>query len=145
MRENAFKKGAPNMTSRSSCSWVNDVLLPNTTLQLEHHVKFLLQVARNWLHDMGFNVRRITKRVYVDGHERQDVVEYRGDFLKRMTALGFLHASNAPSEEAAVLLPTVDVSPDHEKTIFWFHDESSYNANDDQTTMWKDERNQAKG
>ena len=75
----------------------------------------------------------------MDGHERADVIDYRGDFLKQMTALGFLHASNAPSEEAAALLPTVDVSPDHEKTIFWFHDESSYNVNDDQTTMWMDE------
>lgn len=31
------------------------------------------------------------------------------------------------------------VAPDHKDTIFWFHDESSYNANDDQTTLWKDD------
>lgn len=75
----------------------------------------------------------------MDGHERPDVVKYRGDFLKQMTSLGFLNTSNAPSEEAATLLPAVEVSSDCEQTIYWFHDESSYNANDDQSIMWKDE------
>ena len=39
----------------------------------------------------------------------------------------------------ASLLPDVEVSPDCNNTIFWFHDESTYNANDDQTTVWKDD------
>ena len=56
-----------------------------------------------------------------------------------MTSLGFLNESNAPSDEAAKLLPEVTISPEQRDTIFWFHDESSYNANDDQPTMWKDE------
>lgn len=33
VRENSLKKGAPNMTTRSFCSWVNDELLPNATLE----------------------------------------------------------------------------------------------------------------
>ena len=40
--------------------------------------------------------------------------------------------------ETAALLPDVTVSPQSDNTIFWFHDESSYNANDNQTTIWKD-------
>lgn len=39
----------------------------------------------------------------------------------------------------ADLLPDVTVSPDANNTIFWFHDESTYNSNDDEVTMWKDE------
>ena len=76
--------------------------------------------------------------IYVDGHERADVVEARGEFLKTMTSLGFFHRTNAPNEEMAGLLPDVQVSPEHENTIFWFHDESSYNGNDDEPTMWTD-------
>ena len=75
----------------------------------------------------------------MDGHERADVIESRGEFLKTMTSLGFLDKDNAPNEEVAKLLPAVTVSPEEKDTIFWFHDESSYNANDDQATMWKDD------
>ena len=39
----------------------------------------------------------------------------------------------------ARLLTDVQVSPDRDNTIFWFHDQSSYNGNDDQVTMWKDD------
>lgn len=54
VRENAFRKGAPNMTCRSFCSWVNDDLLPNSTLQPGAPRKISVEVARKWLLDMGF-------------------------------------------------------------------------------------------
>ena len=100
VRENAFKKGAPNMTSRSFCTWVNDELLPNATLDPGAPRKISVSVARRWLLEMGFKVKRITKGIYFDGHERSDVVEARGEFLKTMTSLGFLHPTNAPNDEA---------------------------------------------
>ena len=33
---------------------------------------------------MGFKVKRITKGIYVDSHERKDVVKDRDEFLKSM-------------------------------------------------------------
>ena len=134
VRENSFKKGAPNMTVRSFCSWVNNELLPNSTPEPGAPRKISVEVARQWLHTMEFKVKRATKGIYDDGHERADVV-----FLKTMTSLGFLNRKNALNEEVARLLPTFTVSPEERETIFWFHDESSYNANVDQVTMWKDE------
>ena len=77
------------MTSRSFCSWANDTRLPNTTLEPGAPRKASVEVARRWLHTMGFTVKRITKGIYVDGHERQDVIEARDSFLKKMTSLGF--------------------------------------------------------
>ena len=139
VRENSFKKGAPNMTIRSFCFWVNNKLLPNSTLEPGAPRKISVEVARQWLHTMGFKVKRITKGIYVDGHERADVIEARGEFLKTMTSLGFLNRNNTPNEEVAQLLPTVTVLPEERDTIFWSHNESSYNANDDQLTMWKDD------
>ena len=53
---------------------------------------------------MGFQVKKITKGIYVDGHERSDV---RKDFLVQMTEVGFLNRSNAPGEEQAALLPSI--------------------------------------
>lgn len=123
VRQNAFRKGAPNMTARSFCAWVNNELLPNNTLEPGAPRKISVEVSRRWLHEMGFKVKRITKGIYVDGHEREDVVEARDEFLKSMTALGFLQRSNAPSTEMADLLPYVPISSDSNSTIFWFHDE----------------------
>eukprot|EP00515_Schizochytrium_aggregatum_P013642 CAMPEP_0202082466 /NCGR_PEP_ID=MMETSP0964-20121228/19588_1 /ASSEMBLY_ACC=CAM_ASM_000500 /TAXON_ID=4773 /ORGANISM="Schizochytrium aggregatum, Strain ATCC28209" /LENGTH=81 /DNA_ID=CAMNT_0048650107 /DNA_START=87 /DNA_END=332 /DNA_ORIENTATION=+ len=41
--------------------------------------------ARYSLYDLVFNVHRHTKRIYNDGHERKDVVEYRtNEFLPAM-------------------------------------------------------------
>ena len=127
VRENAFKKGAPNLMSRSFCSWVNDELLPNATLEAGAPRRISVEVARKWLHEMGFRVRRITKGIYYDGHERVDVIEDRKMFLSRVSALGFLHSSNIPNyEEAADLLKDVNFDQNWGNTIVRFHDESTF-------------------
>ena len=79
------------------------------------------------------------KGTFVDGHERIDVVEYRTKFLRRMVALGFLNANNAPTEDAKLALPSdLEMPPPRvmEKTVIIFHDESTFQANDDQPTLW---------
>ena len=43
--------------------------------------------------------------MFIDGHERSDVVKSRVEFLRTMTACGFLRPDNAPTEEAAQALP----------------------------------------
>jgi hypothetical protein len=35
------------------------------------------RTARRWLHKLGLEFSTVRKGVYVDGHERDDVVEYR--------------------------------------------------------------------
>ena len=48
----------------------------------------------------------------------------------------FLHASNAPNEEAANLIG-VAYEMNQENTIYWFHNKSTFSANDHQTTTYK--------
>ncbi len=139
VRENAFKKGAANLTAQSFCTWVNDELLRNATLEPGAPRKISVEVARKWLHEMGFKVKRITKGVYFDGHERADVVDHRNVFLNEVASLGFLQSTNAPNDECAEAVKDVELATNYENTVFWFHDESTFNANDDQTSMWKDE------
>jgi hypothetical protein len=38
--------------------------------------------AHHWLHKLGYGVTEVRKGVYVDGHERPDVIEYRRKFLE---------------------------------------------------------------
>ena len=76
---------------------------------------------------------------YVEGHERSDVVEYRIKYLWKMAAIGFLNQANATTEEAASYLPK-DLEPFTqeciEKKVVLFHDESTFQANDDDNCMW---------
>jgi len=79
------------------------------------------------------------KGTFVDGHERDDVVEYCKTFLRRMVALGFLNRDNAPTDEARDALPADLEIPQLgvlAKTVVLFHDESTFQANEDQPTVW---------
>jgi hypothetical protein len=37
--------------------------------------------ARRWLVKLGYELKEVRKGMYVDGHEREDVVEYQNKFL----------------------------------------------------------------
>ena len=56
-----------------------------------------------------------------------------------MVANGFLTKENAPTPEAEAALPADLVSPSKEqieKNVIIFHDESTFQSNDDETWMW---------
>ena len=88
---------------------------------------------------MGFEVLDKKKGVYIDGHEREDVVSHRRKFLRQLIAGGFLTPELAPSTEAKEAFPD-DLDPPtlprREKNIFIFHDETTFNANDDESLQW---------
>ena len=85
-------------------------LLPNETLEPGFPQKISVETARKWMHELGFEVVTKKKGTFVDGHEKEDVVEYCKTFLRKMAALGFLNESIAPTEEARKALPT-DLDP----------------------------------
>jgi hypothetical protein len=58
--------------------YINDFLLP----QLKINATISESTAVRWLKKMGFNLCRVQKGVYVDGHERKDVVESRDKFIE---------------------------------------------------------------
>jgi len=56
-----------------------------------------------------------------------------------MVALGFLNWNNAPTEKAKSALPSELQCPSQEvldKTVVLFHDESTFQANENQSTFW---------
>lgn len=139
IREHAAVKGRPNLTVGKFCRWVNEDLLPNATLEPGFPRSIALESGRKWMHNLGFEVVRAKKGTFVDGHERDDVVAYRKVFLRKMVALGFLNAGNAPTEEARSALPDDLECPSPttiDKTVIFFHDESTFQCNDDQPTLW---------
>jgi len=74
--------------------------------------------------------------IFIDGHERFDVVKKRKEFLRKMVKIGFIHFTNAPPEDAVKAIPQ-DVDPPtlekSSKTMVFFHNESTFQANDDQS------------
>ena len=144
VRVNAAPRGRPNLTSSAFCQWVNNDLLPNSVLEPGYPRRVSVETARKWLHELGFDILQLSKGVFIDGHERSDVVESRVKFLRTMTECGFLRPDNAPTEEAAQALPG-DVphmsKEEGEKRIVWFHDESAYNTSEDTPILWGEKGN----
>ncbi|KAF8493765.1 hypothetical protein F5888DRAFT_1806092 [Russula emetica] len=68
------------MRPHKLCRYVNKFLLPS--LQLEDSISKVTTVR--WLTKLGFKLSQVQKGVYVDGHERPDVVEAQRVFIDYM-------------------------------------------------------------
>ena len=121
VRENAIKKGAPNMTVSDFQQFVNSEILPKLLPGAETRglSKATLQkginvfTARQWLLHLGCFFKEGRKDVYYDGHERPDVVEYRNLFVPRL--LSYLNDPNM---------------------VVIFQDEVIYKSFEGQTSFW---------
>lgn len=70
------------MTTHDFCKWVNTTLLPKITLEAGFPRKISVSTCRRWLLHIGFEVVTPRSGVFIDGHERPDVVESRTAFLR---------------------------------------------------------------
>jgi hypothetical protein len=100
--------------------------------------KISVETSRRWMHACGFHPTPKRKNYYVDGHEREDVVEYRNlvflpafaQYESRMR-----HYSGENMDE--VTLPVL--APGMKEIVPLFHDESTFNSNDDGNKFWSHE------
>ena len=102
-RANTYSKGTPSMTAKQFCKWINDHLLPDVILyHPQVPQKISIHTATRWLHQIGFQPSPTHKGVYLDGHEREDVVQYRKLYLQKLEILEATHAQAPPcSDEPA--------------------------------------------
>lgn len=77
VRSHACRKGEPNLTGYMLVDWMKE----------EYNVIIHVSTARRWLHKLGFDRVHHQKGVYFDGHDREDVVSYRKEFLDTMHTL----------------------------------------------------------
>ena len=135
VRQNAHKKGAANMTASSFCEWVNNDLLPSSTLPPYFPRAISVRTATRWLHRLGFRLTSHKKGAYVDGHERDDVIAYRKDFLKKLEELRGTHLPPPPCSDERAATPPDDADA-RKNLVLIFHDESIFNTNEGQTWIW---------
>ena len=90
-----------------------------------------LRTAQRWLHKLDWRYGRKKRGMYIDGHERDDVVKYRGEFIqrwkeyeKRMVTYDNDGKESAPPPGFAV--PQIG----RFRLILVTHDESTFYAHD---------------
>lgn len=90
-----------------------------------------LTTARRWLIKMGYRWTKTLKGQYVDGHERDDVVQYRQQvFLPQM-------AEYMPRMRHWLNESGWDIPPEVTRAVVvWHHDESTFFANDRRYNCW---------
>ena len=140
IRENTCVKGKGNMTIKDFQRYINDQLLPSLQLPDEFPKKVSETTAKRFLHDLGFSRRKTSqKSVYMDGHEREDVVKSRAEYVSNLQSLEKDHLVPPLPNDA---LPDVEqpgflgnpLAEKHLVTIF--HDETVFQSNEDQTLAW---------
>ena len=124
VREHGYTKGVPNLTLADFILWVAE----------EWKVEICQETARCWLHKMGFSYRQFSKGIYFDGHERDDVVQDRKEYVAIMGLLEDRFLTQYPPPPSLLALQPI---------IRVFHDESTFHANADQSFHWSDGSNQA--
>lgn len=102
-------KGEKRLHLAQLTRWVNTELLPKHRVRnpsLFSHPTVVVETVRTWILKMGFRYERDKSGDYVDGHERDDVILARADFVRWV-------------EER-----------DHKDTVFIYQDETCINVND---------------
>ena len=91
VREHGNKKGETNLNAKLFSQWVNSNLLPSSDLAPNLPWTISVRTAIRWLHHLGFHPQSHKKGVYVDGHEREDVVLHCPEYMGEMKDLCDTH------------------------------------------------------
>ena len=96
-----------------------------------------LWFAKAFLKDLGFSIRRHSKALYYDGHERPDVRVRRTRFLKEMKR--FERRMTTYSGRNCEIATPPMLSAGERELVLVVHDESTFHTNDDDPYMYVEE------
>ena len=138
VRENAYQKGAANMTAASFCQWVNETLLVKHNLGANLPCRISVRTATRWLHHLGLRPQSHKRGAYVDGHECEDVIKARREFLQNICHVKDTHLPPPPCSDERGVTPPADAE-NRKKLVLIYHDENIFNINEGQPWMWATE------
>lgn len=100
-----------------------------------------VRTARRWLHKLNWRYQQKKKGMYIDGHEREDVVEYRKRFVERWREYEkrFVTYGN---DGNVLSTPTGFPVPQgvRFRLILVTHDESTFYENDRRKLQWVNDK-----
>jgi hypothetical protein len=120
LRENKFE-----VRIHTPTKYINEEVLPDLDDGLS--MKLFERNVIRWMKIFGHSYREATKGVYMDGHERNNVVAYRGQFLAKMVE----HEKRMPmftNDCSDVIWPNLQNG--EKPLIFVTHDESIFHTFD---------------
>jgi hypothetical protein len=101
---------------------------------IEKETAITEKTARVWLNRLGWYHQKVRKDIYLDGHERPDVILAREKFLEKISS--FENLIPIPSDDNIMVLNEPTLAPGEKKHMVVVHDESVFCANDGQKTYW---------
>lgn len=129
-----FQQGKGKVTPIKFKHGLNNIILPS--LGIFPSKPLCERTARRWLVKLGWQRTTIKKGVYLDGHERSDVVKYRQEeFLPQMLEYERRMARyELVGNDLICMTPTLQ--PNEKELIPEFHDESSFHAFEHTSSVW---------
>ncbi|CAG8553220.1 15470_t:CDS:2 [Cetraspora pellucida] len=111
--------------------YVNDYILPECIGGFQK--KICLQIVERWLDILGCKCREYKKRIYFDGHEREDVVVYRSVFLDRLRTL---EQRIAIYEGESMIKVLSVLNKEEQELVFVTHDKCIFYSNNGKKRIW---------
>jgi len=110
----------------------------NTVIFLQLNIipktPFCERTARHWLIKLGWRRTVVRKGVYMDGHERADVVKYRQEVF--LPAMAQFEARMNRYEGPNLRKIEPNLKPGERRIVGVWHDESCFHANDESRSLW---------
>jgi len=66
------------MRPNKLCRYVNQFLFPSLGIESE----ISKSTAVHWLKKLGFKLQKVSKGIYIDGHEGEDIIQAHHDFIE---------------------------------------------------------------
>ena len=123
-----------SLTARLFANWVNDNL--HLVADIPRQLNISESTAIRWMHHLGMDYLRYSKGLYIDGHERPDVIAYRDAFLQRMEEHSKYFFQYEGENMNTVLSPKLQSG--QRPRVLVTHDESCFSSNDGKSTIWMD-------
>ncbi|KAG0700911.1 hypothetical protein DFH29DRAFT_876281 [Suillus ampliporus] len=92
-------------------------------------------MAKRWMKKLGFCWKTEGKGMYSDGHEWGDIVEYRQNIF--LPAWASFQSHMQVWKHGDVLVEDVTSQSPGRRVVVWFHDESTFYANDRRKLIWE--------
>jgi hypothetical protein len=121
-----------NVNVKDFKKYIEEEVFPS--IGIEENKEISETTVRVWLKKLGWSYQKVHKDIYIDGHERPDVVLAREKFLDELSA--FENLMPTPSEDDIMILNEPILAPEKKKHILVVHDESIFYANDGKKTYW---------
>ncbi|PCH39316.1 hypothetical protein WOLCODRAFT_85577, partial [Wolfiporia cocos MD-104 SS10] len=107
--------------------------VPNIQSQFGLDSTIALLTAQLWMHNLDYRWTKSPCSQFIDGHECEDVVSYRQNhFLPTLAKLD----TTTRTWKNGVEVQQSGISPHQCHTVYWWHDESTFYANDRRKVRW---------